>query len=92
MKFLNKEAKDTAVLVFSEEDGSGSKVLCFAYVPEKMQGAGLKANEWVNGALGELGGRGGGQPGSAQGQAPDSANLDAARAKATALAEGALVA
>ena len=58
-KILNKEAKTTAILCLSEEEpGSGGKLLCFAVVPEAMQKAGLAANEWVNAALGECGGRG----------------------------------
>mmetsp|Transcript_71285 Transcript_71285/g.200817 ORF Transcript_71285/g.200817 Transcript_71285/m.200817 type:complete len:589 (-) Transcript_71285:158-1924(-) len=91
-KILNKEAKTTAILCLSEEDpGSGGKLLCFAVVPETMQKAGLAANEWVNAALGECGGRGGGKSDAAQGQAPSSAKIAAARATAEEVAKGVLV-
>lgn len=68
------------MLGFSEaEVGSGGKVLAFARVPDTMVSRGLQANEWLAAALEPLGGRGGGKSGSAQGQAPTSAELGTAK-------------
>jgi alanyl-tRNA synthetase len=60
------------------------KLLCFAVCSEAAQTRGLAADQWVAAAVSACGGRGGGKPGAAQGQAPDAANmqqvLDAANA------------
>lgn len=42
-----------------------AQVLAFAGVPEALTSK-LRANDWVNAALGELGGKGGGKPTAAQ--------------------------
>jgi len=55
--------------VSEEEEDSGGKVLCFTVVPEGMVEEGLRADEWVRNALEASGGRGGGKPNAAQGQA-----------------------
>jgi alanyl-tRNA synthetase len=61
-----------ALLVSAAEGGKGGgRVVAVATVPQggAAAGAGLKANEWVAAALAPVGGRGGGKPASAQGQA-----------------------
>eukprot|EP00566_Odontella_aurita_P003068 CAMPEP_0113572362 /NCGR_PEP_ID=MMETSP0015_2-20120614/26048_1 /TAXON_ID=2838 /ORGANISM="Odontella" /LENGTH=1024 /DNA_ID=CAMNT_0000475377 /DNA_START=124 /DNA_END=3198 /DNA_ORIENTATION=- /assembly_acc=CAM_ASM_000160 len=74
-KVLNaakKLAPDMAFMGLSEEEnGSGGKLACFAAVPEAMAEGGFRADEWVRSALGVCGGRGGGKPDSAQGQAKE---------------------
>jgi len=52
-------------------DFDSRKLLCFAIVPESAIKKGLKAGEWVATGLEVCGGRGGGRPNMAQGQAPD---------------------
>mmetsp|Transcript_19641 Transcript_19641/g.28904 ORF Transcript_19641/g.28904 Transcript_19641/m.28904 type:complete len:1006 (-) Transcript_19641:88-3105(-) len=59
-----------------EEEGSGGKLLAFASVPDALVDSGLKADEWVRATLEVCGGRGGGRPSNAQGQAPECTNVD----------------
>mmetsp|Transcript_3833 Transcript_3833/g.8538 ORF Transcript_3833/g.8538 Transcript_3833/m.8538 type:complete len:1081 (+) Transcript_3833:102-3344(+) len=83
IKAVQKLAPEMAFLGISEEEaGSGGKILCFAVVPDALVKEGLKANEWIKEVLDMCGGRGGGKPGSAQGQAPTCADVDAVIAKA----------
>eukprot|EP00584_Thalassiosira_punctigera_P009395 CAMPEP_0172543494 /NCGR_PEP_ID=MMETSP1067-20121228/13874_1 /TAXON_ID=265564 ORGANISM="Thalassiosira punctigera, Strain Tpunct2005C2" /NCGR_SAMPLE_ID=MMETSP1067 /ASSEMBLY_ACC=CAM_ASM_000444 /LENGTH=979 /DNA_ID=CAMNT_0013329921 /DNA_START=178 /DNA_END=3113 /DNA_ORIENTATION=- len=73
IKAVQKMAPDLAFLGVSEEEaGSGGRALCFAIVPKVlMEETGLKANVWLKDVLDFAGGRGGGKPGSAQGQVPN---------------------
>jgi alanyl-tRNA synthetase len=74
---VKKIAPEMAFMGLSEEEaGSGGKVMAFALVPDSMVEAGLKADEWVRGTLEVCGGRGGGKPGNAQGQAPSCADIE----------------
>jgi len=57
-----KEA-NLPVLALSKTDG---KVACFAAVPDALTDS-IKANEWLKPVLEQVGGRGGGKPGQAQG-------------------------
>ena len=84
IKAVQKLAPELAFMGISEEEpGSGGKVLCFAIVPESlMKETGLKANEWLKDVLDSVGGRGGGKPGSAQGQVQSCENVDAVIARA----------
>jgi alanyl-tRNA synthetase len=58
----------------SSAERSG-KLLCFAVCSEAAQATGLAADQWVAAAVSACGGRGGGKPGAAQGQAPDAAKM-----------------
>ena len=79
---------EMAFLGVSEENpGSGGKVSAFAIVPDSLVGVGLKAYEWIRATLETCGGRGGGKPGSAQGQAQECTDLDAVIAAANSFAE-----
>ncbi len=70
-------APDMAFMGISEEEvGSGGKVLVFAIVPDSLVDSGFKADEWVKASLEAVGGRGGGRPSNAQGQAPSCENVD----------------
>lgn len=81
-------APDMAFLGISEEEpGSGGKVLAFAMVPDALVEGGLNANEWILAALDNCGGRGGGKPNNAQGQAKDCENVDAVISAAITFAE-----
>lgn len=84
IKAVQKIAPDLAFMGISEEEaGSGGKILCFAIVPEGVtDDSGLKANEWLKDVLDFAGGRGGGKPGSAQGQAPECDDVEAVMEKA----------
>merc|ERR1712232_265244 len=75
---LRKVAPNTAFLGISEEEvGSGGKVLCFAMVPQGMiDDNGMNASDWINETLKVVGGRGGGRPVNAQGQAPQCTSED----------------
>ena len=88
IKAVQKIAPDLAFMGISEEEaGSGGKILCFAIVPENvMNDTGLKANEWLKDVLDFAGGRGGGKPGSAQGQAPECDDVEAVMEKAQSYA------
>lgn len=89
IKAVQKIAPRLAFMGVSEEEaGSGGKVLCFAIVPESvMNDTGLKANEWLKDVLDSVGGRGGGRPGSAQGQAPLCDDVEAVIANAEKFVE-----
>jgi len=84
IKAVQKAAPDMAFMGISEEEaGSGGKALCFAIVPESlMKETGLKANVWLKDVLDSVGGRGGGKPGSAQGQVPNCDDVGAVIGKA----------
>ena len=74
---VKKIAPDMAFMGLSEEEqGSGGKLMAFAVVPESLVDGGLKADEWVRSTLEVAGGRGGGKPGNAQGQAPKCDNVE----------------
>ena len=94
IKAVCKIAPDLAFMGVSEEEvGSGGKVLCFAIVPEPlMKETGLKANEWLKDVLDSVGGRGGGKPGNAQGQAPNCEDVEAVIAKAESFVNDVVVA
>lgn len=94
IKAVQKIAPEIAFMGISEEEpGSGGKILCFAIVPDSLlKSSGLNAGEWVKDVLNEVGGRGGGKPGSAQGQAPSCEDVGALIAKAESFAQGAVVA
>lgn len=94
IKAVQKIAPEIAFMGISEEEqGSGGKILCFAIVPESLlKSSGLNAGDWVKDVLSTVGGRGGGKPGSAQGQAPSCDDVNALIAKAESFAEGAVVA
>jgi len=88
MKAAQKLAPDVAFMGISEEEpGSGGKVMCFALVPDKLVEEGFKADEWVRSTLAVCGGRGGGKPGSAQGQAKECVDVEAVLAEGNAFAE-----
>ncbi|KAL7530472.1 hypothetical protein ACHAXR_004724 [Thalassiosira sp. AJA248-18] len=84
IKAVQKIAPGLAFMGVSEEEvGSGGKVLCFAIVPDALvKETGLKANVWLKDVLDSVGGRGGGKPGSAQGQVPKCDDVEAVIAKA----------
>ncbi len=63
--------------ISEEEQGSGGKLMAFAIVPDALVESGLKADEWVRATLEVCGGRGGGRPANAQGQAPSCDDVDA---------------
>ena len=78
MNAVKKIAPEIAFLGLSEEEpGSGGKLMAFSLVPDALVESGLKADEWVRGTLEVCGGRGGGRPVSAQGQAPECSDIDA---------------
>ena len=77
MKTVQGLAPDMPFLGITEEEpGSGGKVMAFAIVPASLTDS-IKANEWVLAALEPAGGRGGGKPGSAQGQAKECSDVQA---------------
>ena len=81
-------APEMAFLGISEEElGSGGKLMAFAIVPDAIAKNGFKADDWIRAALEVCGGRGGGRPTSAQGQASEctdvSVVIDAAKSFAT---------
>mmetsp|Transcript_4068 Transcript_4068/g.4526 ORF Transcript_4068/g.4526 Transcript_4068/m.4526 type:complete len:1014 (+) Transcript_4068:89-3130(+) len=85
---VKKIAPDMAFMGVSEEErGSGGKLMVFALVPKSLVDCGLKADEWVRETLEVCGGRGGGKPGSAQGQAPNCSDVDAVMAASKSFAE-----
>jgi len=86
---VKKIGPDIAFMGLSEEErGSGGKLLAFAVVPESLVESGLKADEWVRRTLEVCGGRGGGKPGNAQGQAPNCSDIDAVMVVSKSFAEG----
>lgn len=91
IKAVQKLAPELAFMGISEEEvGSGGKILCFAVVPDALVKEGLKANEWTKEVLETCGGRGGGKPGSAQGQAPECSDVDAVIVKAESFVSNAV--
>lgn len=72
-------APDMAFMGISEEEeGSGGKLMAFTIVPETLVDEfGLKADEWIRETLIVCGGRGGGKPSNAQGQAKECADVQA---------------
>lgn len=71
-------APEMAFMGLSEEEqGSGGKIMAFAIVPDNLVESGLNADEWVRATLEVCGGRGGGRPSNAQGQAPECNDVDA---------------
>jgi len=94
IKAVQKIAPDLAFMGVSEEEvGSGGKVLCFAIVPDSlMKETGLKANEWLKDVLDSVGGRGGGKPGSAQGQVPQCDDVEAVITNAESFVDAVVVA
>jgi alanyl-tRNA synthetase len=87
LNLVRSLAPDMAFLAVSEEEpGSGGKLIVFGIVPDcKVKY--LKADEWVREALSICGGRGGGKPGSAQGQAVKCDNVAAVEEVAYAFAQ-----
>uniref|UniRef100_A0A7S1YSQ0 Alanine--tRNA ligase n=4 Tax=Ditylum brightwellii TaxID=49249 RepID=A0A7S1YSQ0_9STRA len=87
MNDVKSVAPDMAFMGLSEEEaGSGGKLMCFAVVPDSLVADGFKADAWVRAALESCGGRGGGKPGSAQGQAQECSDVDAVIAVANEFA------
>ena len=62
------------------------KLLAFALVPPELVEAGMKADDWIRAALEPCGGRGGGKPGNAQGQAKECSDVAAVEEAAAAFA------
>lgn len=87
MNAVKSVAPDMAFMGISEEDaGSGGKLMAFAIVPDAMIESGLKANEWIQETLAVCGGRGGGRPTNAQGQAPQCEDVEAVIAASNSFA------
>ncbi len=85
---VKKIAPGIAFMGLSEEEpGSGGKIMAFAIVPDSLVASGLKADEWVRSALDACGGRGGGKPENAQGQANECGDVTAVFAAAKSFAE-----
>jgi len=64
---VQRVIKETGVAVLAlSVDADSAKVACYAAVPDDAVGT-LPANTWLQSALKEVGGRGGGKPGAAQG-------------------------
>jgi len=88
MNAVKKAAPDMAFMGISEEEaGSGGKVLAFSTIPDALVEAGFKADNWVRATLEICGGRGGGKPGNAQGQAKECSDIDAVISAANAYAD-----
>lgn len=85
---VKKLAPELAFLGLSEEEpGSGGKLMAFALVPDSAVATGLKADEWIRSTLEVCGGRGGGRPGNAQGQAPECPDIEPVVAAAESFAD-----
>jgi alanyl-tRNA synthetase len=85
---VKKIAPEMAFMGLSEEEpGSGGKIMAFSVVPESLVESGLKADEWVQSTLEVCGGRGGGKPGNAQGQASNCSDIEAVVKAAEEFAE-----
>jgi alanyl-tRNA synthetase len=70
MNTVKSMSPDLAFLGITEEEvGSGGVTVAFAMVPDSLVEQGFQADLWVLAALESCGGRGGGKPGNAQGQA-----------------------
>jgi len=88
LKVAKTLAPEMALMGISEEEvGSGGKLMAFAIVPKSLTEIGFRADEWIRDTLVVCGGRGGGKPESAQGQAPKCKDLSAVREAADAFAE-----
>jgi alanyl-tRNA synthetase len=89
MNTVREIAPDMAFLGLSEEEpGSGGKIMAFACVPDALvDSAAFKADEWIRATLESCGGRGGGKPGNAQGQAQDCDDVDTVVAAAIEFGE-----
>lgn len=86
---VKKLAPEMAFMGISEEEqGSGGKLMAFAVVPDSLVDAGLKADEWIRSTLEVCGGRGGGRPSNAQGQAPECSDVEPVIAASKSYAEG----
>lgn len=72
-------------------EADGGRLLCFTVVSEDAIAKGLRADEWLAAAMEACGGRGGGKPNAAQGQAPDSTRLKEALEAANRYAEGKMI-
>ena len=91
MNTIKDLAPEMAFCGLSEEEpGSGGKVLAFACVPDGLVASGFKADDWIRTALESCGGRGGGKPNSAQGQAQECSDINAVLDAANTFAESAL--
>lgn len=78
MNTVKSIAPELAFLGITEEEaGSGGVTVAFAIVPDSLVEQGFQANNWVLAALESCGGRGGGKPGSAQGQAKSCSDVKA---------------
>lgn len=78
MNSVKQIAPHMAFMGITEEDvGSGGKVMAFSVVPDYLVEEGLKADEWIRTTLEVCGGRGGGKPQSAQGQAAECPDVNA---------------
>uniref|UniRef100_A0A6U4ZAK0 Alanine--tRNA ligase n=3 Tax=Hemiselmis andersenii TaxID=464988 RepID=A0A6U4ZAK0_HEMAN len=88
MKAVNTKAPELPA-AFLSRNKAGDKVSCLVVVPKALAGT-VDAKDWLNAALGECGGKGGGKPDRAQGAAKDATNFDKAVAAATAYASGKL--
>ena len=84
---VKKIAPEMAFMGLSEEEpGSGGKLMAFAVVPDSLVEIGLKADEWVRSTLEVCGGRGGGKPSNAQGQASECNDIEVVFAAAKTFA------
>lgn len=73
---ISAQYPELCALLISVDDEK-QKALAYAGVPQSLTSK-LKANEWVNTALKELGGKGGGKPTAAQGQGGNIAGVASA--------------
>ncbi|KAG5191133.1 alanyl-tRNA synthetase mitochondrial precursor [Tribonema minus] len=71
-------APELAFMGLSPAAGADGRLLCFALCGDAARAAGLGADAWVAAAMAACGGRGGGKPSAAQGQAPSVEGLQAA--------------
>jgi len=93
MNTVKSIAPDMAFMGISEEEEGQDvgKVMAFALVPDSMiEKSGLVADAWIRQALERVGGRGGGKPNNAQGQAKECQNVDNIVEDATAFANEAI--
>ena len=81
MKVLNTRAPELPVCLLSKS-GRGDKVACLAAVPPALTSS-MDAKDWVNAALDQCGGKGGGKADRAQGAAKDASAFPAALQAAT---------
>lgn len=88
MNTVKEIAPEMAFLGVSEEEpGSGGKLLAFALVPDSLVNGGFKADDWIQSTLESCGGRGGGRPNNAQGQAPECGDIAPVMDAASAFAQ-----